>query len=381
KQISPECQILMMTAHDDSKIAVEAMKAGAREYLTKPFEMDELVMLLKQAAKEQDLKSENKELKNQLKDRFSIENIIGKSGSMQAVLKMVDQVASKEVTVLVRGATGTGKELIAKALHYQSPRGQGPFVAINCGAMPENLLESELFGHEKGAFTGAVARKQGKFEIADKGAIFLDEIGEISLNIQVKLLRVLQEKEFSRVGGNEIIKTDARIIAATNKNLEKAIKSGDFREDLYFRLNIFPIIVPSLNERGEDIPLLIDFFINKFSNRNLKISTEAHRILIRYNWPGNIRELENTIERAVILCEGDEISTQHIPQHITNNINASPDSLIIPENGLSLEEVEKNLIVQALKKTQGNKSKAAELLGISRRSIYSKMETHKITSV
>jgi Nif-specific regulatory protein len=312
----------------------------------------------------QTLRDENKRLLNELENKYRINNIVGNSNKMREVFQMVSQVCRSNATVLVRGESGTGKELVANSVHYNSNRAQAPFVKVNCAAIPVNLIESELFGHEKGAFTGAIRQKLGKFELANKGTIFLDEIGSIGLDVQVNLLRVLQEKEFERVGGQKTIKTDVRIIAATNKNLEQAVEDGTFRGDLYYRLNVFPIYLPPLRERKTDILLLADHFLERYAKENDKdirrFSTPAIDMLMAYHWPGNVRELENCIERAVLLCEEGVIHSYHLPP----TLQTGPESDTLP--ALSLEEavanLERDMIIDALKNTRGNITQAAEIL-------------------
>jgi Nif-specific regulatory protein len=315
------------------------------------------------------LREENRRLRDELSKKYRITNIIGNSNKMREVFQMISQVCQSNATVLIRGESGTGKELAANAIHYNSPRAQQPFVKVNCAALPENLIESELFGHEKGAFTGAIRQKPGKFELANKGTIFLDEVGSVGLDVQVKLLRVLQEREFERVGGYHTLKTDIRIIAATSKNLEQAVEEGTFRSDLYYRLNVFPIYMPPLRERKTDILLLADFFLEKYARENRKdirrLSTPAIDMLMQYHWPGNVRELENCIERAVLLCDGGVIHSYHLPP----TLQTGQESDTIP--ALSLEEsvanLEREMIIDALKNTQGNMARAAKLLHITER--------------
>ena len=374
KRESPETEVILMTAYATAQTAVDAMKKGAYDYLIKPFDMEELRLKVQRLLEKKRLEEENLNLRSQLKRRYRFDNIIGSSGKMQDVFQLVEKVARVDTTVLIRGESGTGKELIALAIHQNSPRAEHPFVAVNCAAIPENLLESELFGHEKGAFTGADRTKKGRFEIAGEGTIFLDEIGDLSPALQVKLLRVLQNRTFERLGGTKPIPVRARIIAATNRNLEEALKSGEFREDLYYRINVFPIFLPPLRERKEDIPELVDHFVRKFADgQAVRVSPEAEQLLLRYHWPGNVRELENVIERAVILAGGDVIRPEHLPPHL-QAAEPEPPPAEIPEGGIKLEEVERNLIRLALRKAGGNKSKAAALLGITRRRLYSMME-------
>jgi DNA-binding NtrC family response regulator len=372
----PDVECIVMTAYADAKSGIEAMRSGAIEYIGKPFEMDELLLLVKNAAEKNNLRRELSSLKTGNASGYSLEKIVGKSAKMQETIKQAIAVAKRPTTVLIRGSSGTGKELIARGIHAES--GRGMFVAVNCGALPDNLLESELFGYEKGAFTGADARKTGLFEQAGSGTIFLDEIGDMPLRLQVKLLRVLQEKEFTRVGGTSPVHTEARVIAATNRNLEDAVKSKDFREDLYYRLSVFPVFVPSLSERPQDIPDLIDVFCLK-SRHTSGVSGPAMKQLMEYSWPGNVRELENCIERAAIMSAGAVIETLHLPDYMQRGVFlGKPGVIMLPQTGISLDEVEKNLVLQALERAGNNKSAAAKLIGISRRAMYSKMKTHKI---
>lgn len=379
KKSYPGVECIVMTAFADAKTGIEAMRRGAIEYVVKPFEMDEMLLLVRSAIEKNALRQEVAALKDASENRFRMDKVIGKSKIMQDLITQARIVASRDTTVLIRGKSGTGKELIARGIHAESTR--KPFVALNCGALPETLLESELFGYEKGAFTGANSLKIGLFEKAAGGTIFLDEIGDVSHSVQVKLLRVLQEKEFTRVGGTEPITTDARVIAATNRDLEAAVKDGDFREDLYYRLNVFPLHIPSLYERQEDIPDLVDFFFLKF-HHTAGLDRDVMKRLMEYRWPGNIRELENCIERAVIMAGGSQISIEHLPGHIRSTVNSPSSSLFkLPQEGISLDELEKSMIIQALEMAHGNKTRAAGLLGISRRALYSKMETHGIANL
>lgn len=310
KEINPQLSVVMITAHGTIKTAVDAMKLGAFDYITKPFDMDEIKLVVKNAAERSELLGENIHLKQELKSRYSFEGIIGSSSKMQEVFKIVERVANSNATVLIRGESGTGKELIARAIHYNSPRAAKPFIAVSCAALPETLLESELFGYEKGAFTGAVGQKAGRFELAHQGTLFLDEVPEISPPVQVKLLRVLQEREFERVGGTKTIKVDVRLIAATNRDLEQLVAEGHFRPDLYYRLQVIQVFLPPLRERTEDIPLLVQHFVEKYNKENGKcvkgVTDETMDLLMKYRWPGNVRELENVIERGVVLADADE---------------------------------------------------------------------------
>ncbi len=309
KEMNPGLSIVMITAHGTIRTAVEAMRLGAFDYVTKPFDMDEIKLIVKNALEHSQLIAENTQLRQELKSRFKFNEIVGSSGKMQEVYKIVERVANSNATVLIRGESGTGKELIAKAIHYNSPRADKPFIAVSCAALPETLLESELFGHEKGAFTGAAGQKLGRFELANQGTLFMDEIGELSPGMQVKLLRALQERQFERVGGTKTINVDVRLIAATNKDLEQAVAVNDFRADLYYRLQVIQVFLPSLRERKEDIPLLVEHFITKFNDANGRsikyVSKAAMDLLMCYSWPGNIRELENAIERSVVLADSD----------------------------------------------------------------------------
>ncbi len=320
RRLYPDLPVVMMTAYGTVETAVASMKEGALDYLTKPIDLDELLLILQKVIERSNLIRENKELKAQLQERYTFTHIVYGSPKMEEVMGLVARVAPSQATILIRGESGTGKELIANAIHYASPRSGKPLVKVSCSAIPETLLESELFGHEKGAFTGATQRRIGRFEEADGGSIFLDEIGDLSPSTQVKLLRILQDKEFQRLGSNLTLKTDVRVITATHRNLEEAIKKGLFREDLYYRLNVISITLPPLRERREDIPLLIDYFLKKYSKENQKsisdISKEARALLLRYPYPGNVRELENLIERAVVLCRGEMITTQDLPFHL-----------------------------------------------------------------
>ncbi|MGQ9777123.1 MAG: sigma-54-dependent transcriptional regulator [Thermodesulfobacteriota bacterium] len=384
RRLYPDLPVVMMTAYGTVETAVASMKEGALDYLTKPIDLDELLLILDKVLERSQLIQENRALKAQLQERYTFKHIVYNSPKMEEVMNLVARVAPSSSTVLIRGESGTGKELIANAIHFASSRAEKPFIRVSCSAIPETLLESELFGHEKGAFTGAIQRRVGRFEEASEGTIFLDEIGELSPLLQVKLLRVLQEKEFQRLGSNLTLKTEARVIAATNRNLEEAIKKGEFREDLYYRLNVISIFIPPLRERKEDIPPLIDYFLKKYSQRNQKnvsnISQEARGLLLRYSYPGNVRELENIIERAVVLCRGELIMTQDLPIHLQEERSEKywesyrePKSL--PE---ILEEIEKNFILKALRDHQGIQTKAAESLGISERVLRYKIKKYGI---
>ena len=380
----PDLPAVMMTAYGTVETAVACMKEGAIDYLTKPIDLDELLLILQKVLERSQLLEENRSLRAQLQDRFTFYNIIYGSARMEELMSLVARVAPSQTTVLIRGESGTGKELIANAIHYASPRSGQPLIKVSCSALPETLLESELFGHEKGAFTGATQRRVGRFEEANGGTIFLDEIGDLTPSTQVKLLRVLQEREFQRLGANATLKTDVRVIAATHRNLEEAIKKETFREDLYYRLNVIALQLPSLRERKEDIPLLIDYFLKKYAKANQKscsdISKEARAVLLRYSYPGNVRELENLIERAVVLCRGEIITTQDLPFHLREGRSEAQTEIPGKEKGLteSLEAIEKDLILRALQDHQGVQTKAADSLGISERVLRYKIKKYNI---
>jgi two-component system response regulator HydG len=378
RKISPFVPVLMMTAYATVKTAVEALKAGAFEYLAKPLDIEELKILVQKALEYYRLREENLTLKERLGSRFDFSRIIGKGRKMKELFDFLAQVAPSEATVLILGESGTGKELVANAIHHNSPRTQQPFVKVACAALPETLLESELFGHEKGAFTGAIARREGRFQAAHRGTIFLDEVGEMSPAIQTKLLRVLQEREFEPVGSSRTVKVDVRVIAATNKDLGKEIKEGRFREDLFYRLNVIPIHLPPVRERKEDIPALANHFLSLYREKNKKeikeISPKALDLLIRHDWPGNIRELENCLERAVIVARGELIAPADLPPAIQNLPAGKEDAEIPFPAGISLQEAEKALILKTLEDAGGNRSRAAEILGINRRTLQMKLK-------
>ena len=379
KRLKSNALVIMITAHGSIETAVKAMKLGAYDYITKPFNRDELQIIIEKAQNLQSLMSENIRLRQELADRFSLGNIIGASSKMKRIYDMVARVAKSDSTVLLQGESGTGKELIARAIHFNSSRAKKPFITVNCSAIPENLMESELFGHVKGAFTGAVKDKVGKFEAAEGGTIFLDEIGDIRKDLQVKLLRVLQEKSIDKVGSTQDINVDVRVIAATNILLETAIEEGKFREDLFYRISVIPILLPPLRERKDDIPLLVQHFMAKHGGKDCKMLSEVLDILNRYDWPGNVRELENIIERAIVLKKEDNvINPEDIPDHIKIKQLRSQMSLEIPDEGVKLEEVEKALIINALNKAGQNQTRAAELLNISRQTLIYRMQKYVI---
>ncbi|MFQ5602617.1 MAG: sigma-54-dependent transcriptional regulator [bacterium] len=384
--LAPEMKTIVMTAYSSVKDAVEAMKKGVYEYLTKPLDLDELFIIIEKAIGEQNLQRENIELKKQVKSTYSFENIVGNSSALQRIFTTIVKVAKTHSTVLIRGESGTGKELVARAIHYNSPRINQALVEISCASFPETLLESELFGYEKGAFTGADGRKKGRFELAQGGTIFLDEIGDISESVQTKLLRVLQERTITRLGGTETIKVDVRVIAATNRDLEEAMKSGKFREDLYYRLNVIPIVLPPLRERKEDIPLLLEHFVKKYSMENKKppprISEEALQICMDYDWPGNVRELENAMENAIVLGEGATILPEHLPFGMFKKTESSLDLDFLKNSGHTYkdktEAAEKLILLDAIEKSGGNKSEAAKMLNISLRTMRYKIKKYKL---
>ena len=362
--------VVVMTAFGAVTSAVDAMRAGAADYLAKPLNFDELLVVLDKVLDEQAMRRETRQLRVRVRDRVAPNNIVGMSPPMQRVFEVVDQVAPSRATVLLTGESGTGKELVANALHQRSPRVNGPFIKLHCAALAESLLESELFGHEKGAFTGALARKDGRFSLADGGTLFLDEIGEISPAIQIKLLRFLQERELERVGGTQTLRVDVRVIAATNKNLAEEVAKGRFREDLYYRLNVVSLELPPLRDRRSDIPALAKFFVDRYAKDNGKaiegFTPETMELLAAYDWPGNVRELENAIERAVVLATGSLIDTKALPTSVRPRV-VPPGMPIVP--GSTLADLEKYAILETLKATGGSTSKAAEILGISVRTI------------
>jgi len=370
----PETEVLLMTAYADAQTAVNAMKKGAYDYIIKPFEIDELRHKVSHILEKHDLKAENKELKKKLKTRYSLDNMVGKSGAMQKVYELVEKVAPSDATVLVRGESGTGKELIAQAIHFTSYRKDFPFMAVNCSALPETLLESELFGYEKGAFTGADKQKPGLFEVAGKGTIFLDEIGDMTPATQVKLLRVLQAREVIHLGGAKAIPIQARTIAATNRNLEQAVKEKGFREDLYYRINVFPIFLPPLRDKKQDVPDLVAHFMREQNADPQQIEPKALKLLMEYTWPGNVRELENVVERSLILAGDGPVTINDLPPHIRGEAEMPIELQTGADEMPTLDDMERRMIRRAITKAEGNKTRAAELLGITRRQLYSKME-------
>ena len=390
KSKDPELPVIMMTAHGTVDKAVEAMQKGACNYILKPFENEKLVLYVNKACTVYRMVKENRRLRNVVQSQYSFGNIIGKSKAMQDIFETIRKIAPANASVLIEGDSGTGKELVAKSIHFNSQRRDKPFVAINCSSLSENLLESELFGHEKGAFTGAISMKKGRFELADEGTLFLDEIGEIAQNLQVKLLRVLQEKVFERVGGIKPVSVNIRVIAATNKRLKDEMKAGRYREDLYYRLNVLYICLPPLKERKEDIRLLIHRFIKKYSGERKSqiqitgIDQEVERLFYEYNWPGNIRELENVIERAMILCPNDTIRVTDLPMDFKENIYDTQPLEGIPADAKlheTLSMIEKKMIIRALKLTDNVQSSAAKLLGIGKSGLGKKIKKFRINQV
>jgi DNA-binding NtrC family response regulator len=373
----PTVPVIILTGHGTIETAVQAMHDGAYDFLTKPVNLDRLSLLVKRALGSRELALQNRAMQEELERRSGFASIIGRSAEMRQVFEMVRQVAPSRSSVLITGESGSGKEMIAEALHYNSPRKDKPFIKLHCAALSESLLESELFGHEKGAFTGAIARKRGRFELANLGTLFLDEIGEINQNVQIKLLRVLEEKKFERVGGEETIEVDVRLIAATNKVLKEAIAKGAFREDLYYRLNVVNIHIPPLRERKEDIPLLVAAFLKEFSQENGKpiegIDPKARLALYNYSWPGNVRQLRNSIESAVVLSKSTTITIEDLPPNIKGETGG--DTLRLPV-GASLADMEKEVIRSTLVREGGNKSRTAEILGIGRKTLHRKIEEY-----
>ncbi|MEE8399266.1 MAG: sigma-54 dependent transcriptional regulator [Desulfobacterales bacterium] len=384
KRYNPAIPVIIMTAYSSVETAVEALKKGAYDYLTKPLDFDKLRRTIERAMEHLQLKAENRFLKEAMGEHFNLQSIIGRSPMMVKLLETVALVAPSEATVMITGDSGTGKELIAGAIHHNSPRRKGPFIKINCAALTETLLESELFGHEKGAFTGAERLKEGRFRQAHEGSLFLDEVGEMPLTMQVKLLRVLQEREITRVGGEKVIKVDVRLIVATNKNLQQQMKAGLFREDLYYRLNVVSLQMPLLRERNEDIPLLAQSFLKRLSEKNKKpvkgFTPQAMDQLLRYEWPGNVRELMNVIERGVVLSRGEFLDTEDLPitpRHQPQDYRKS-EPIGDVDGNIPLEQVEKKTILRTLESAGGNKSEAARRLGITRKTLHKKLKRYGV---
>ncbi|MEW6488061.1 MAG: sigma-54 dependent transcriptional regulator [Thermodesulfobacteriota bacterium] len=379
KQLRFDLPVVLMTAYASVETAVEAMKKGAFDYVTKPVDMEELKLTVEKALAFERLRAENALLRERIGERFDVSKIIGQSRPMRELFETLALVAPSEATVLVTGESGTGKELIANAIHESSPRKGGPFVKVNCAALHENLLESELFGHERGAFTGATEQRKGRFELAHRGTLFLDEIGDLSLPTQAKILRVLQEREFERLGGTRTLTADVRLVAATHRNLEEMVEEGTFRQDLFYRLSVVPVHLPPLRERRDDLPLLAEHFLRRYAEKNRKevrgFHPQALEFLTRHDWPGNIRELENTVERAVILCPGDRITPQELPAAIRGAEVSTPTTTTLPA-GLSLKEAEREVILRTLAETEGNRTRAAEVLGISRQTLITRLKEY-----
>ncbi len=376
KGLRPEAEVVVISAQGTIEKAVQAMKLGAFDFIEKPINPRVITLVVERALEKQTLILQNRDLRSKLEDRFHFKNIIGRSGKMVKIFELIHHIAPYDSSVLIIGESGTGKELIANAIHYNSPRASMPFIKVSCASLSEGIIESELFGHEKGAFTGAIASRKGRFEMADQGTLFLDEVEDIPPATQIKLLRVLQEGEFERVGGNKTIQVNIRIIAASNRDLQEAVKNGTFREDLYYRLNVVNIKLPPLRERKEDTPFLVNFFIDKFNQKysmSVKgISQRAMSFLIDYGWSGNVRELENTIESILVINSPEVIDIQHLPQEVKDS-REKPEVIPI-KIGTPLEEVEREMLIQTLKATKGNKRRAAKLLGINVRTIHRKME-------
>ena len=380
KERGSNSSFIVMTAFGTVKTAVNAMQMGAEDYLTKPVDLDELQIVIERTLEKRQLRAETHQLRRRVRDKYCFEKIVGNSHEMQQVFRLLEQVAPATANVLVVGETGTGKELIAEAIHENSDRASGPFIKVNCSALTESLLESELFGHEKGSFTGAHATRQGKFELADRGTLFLDEIGEIRASTQVKLLRFIQERQFERVGGNDVIQVDVRVIAATNRDLRSAIEDNEFREDLYYRLDVITIEVPPLRQRRGDLPALANRFIEKYSKRHNKdvaeLSVEAMARLMGYHWPGNVRELENVVERGIVLARGRTVEAENLPAFLPSAGDAPVEDLPPPIPGATMKEIERYAILRTLEKFDGHRARAAEALGISVRALQYKLKDY-----
>jgi len=378
KERSPETLVIIITAFGTVDVAVEAMKNGAYDYITKPFNRDELKLTVKKSLQFSGLTNENKRLKSELGDKADFRTIIGSSREMEHVFAVIRKVADTEAAVLITGESGTGKELVARSIHANSSRRDAPFVAINCAAIPRDLLESELFGHVKGAFTGAVKDKTGKFQLAEGGTLFLDEVGELPIELQPKLLRALQEKEVEAVGGTKTQKLDVRVVSATNLDVDKAISEGTFREDLYYRLGVIPIHLPPLRERRKDIPLLIKYFCSKHGSDKVTFDKDAQHTLVMYPWPGNVRELENTVERLLIMRNGDVIGIDELPEKFLENGVSGSAVIKLPEDGYSLEQLEREVVVQSLERNRWNQTAAARFLRIPRHTLIYRLEKYGI---
>jgi DNA-binding NtrC family response regulator len=377
KDESTDTVVVMVTAYGTVKDAVDAMKLGAFDYILKPILPDELEIAVAKAIEHRRLVLENRILRAEIRSRYHFNQIVGADKKLVDLMETLSSAAKSRATILIRGESGTGKELIARAIHYNSPRSSGPFIKLNCAALPEGLIESELFGHEKGAFTNAIKQSQGRFELADGGTLLLDEVSEMPAGVQAKLLRVIQEREFERVGSGTTTKVDVRLVATTNRNLEEAVKAGRFRDDLYYRLNVIPLYLPPLRERGSDIPMLTEHFVRKYNEENQRrirgVTERAMKLLLSYHWPGNIRELENYIERAVVLCKSDRITDSDLPGYLALGALARP---MTTESEMTLAEMEKVMIIQALERSGGNRTKASDALGISSRTMRNKLHEY-----
>ncbi len=378
KERSPETLVMIITAFGTVDVAVEAMKSGAYDYITKPFNRDELKLTIKKALRFSGLTEENKRLKSALSDRADFRTIVGSSKEMEKVFDVIRKVADTEAAILITGESGTGKELVARSIHANSSRRDAPFVAINCAAIPRDLLESELFGHVKGAFTGAVRDKSGKFQLAEGGTLFLDEVGELPLELQPKLLRALQEKEVEPVGGTKVQKLDVRVVSATNLDVDKAIADGTFREDLYYRLSVIPVHLPPLRDRRKDIPLLIRYFCSKHGSEKIAFDDDALHTLVMYPWPGNVRELENTVERLLIMRNSDVIKIDELPEKLLGNGASGSAMIKLPDDGYPLEQLEREVVVMALERSGWNQAAAARFLRIPRHTLIYRIEKYAI---
>ncbi|BCS55646.1 sigma-54 dependent transcriptional regulator [Geobacter sp. SVR] len=378
KERWPETLVIIITAFGTIDVAVAAMKAGAFDYITKPFNRDELRLTVQRALQFNGLAEENRRLKHELSDKADLRSMIGSSRAMEKVFELIRKVADTEASILITGESGTGKELVARSIHASSSRRDAPFIAVNCAAIPHNLLESELFGHTKGAFTGAVKNKPGKFQLAEGGTLFLDEVGELPLELQPKLLRALQEKEVEPIGGTQVQKVDVRVVSATNLDTEKALIEGTFREDLYYRLSVIPVSLPALRERRNDIPLLIRHFCHKLGGQKVTFDKEALDVLCAYAWPGNVRELENTVERLLIMRNEDRIERADLPEKFHQNVAAGGAVLTLPDEGYSLEQLEREIVVSALERNSWNQSSAARFLRIPRHTLIYRIEKYGI---
>src|ERR1700754_1653716 len=380
KELDSEAEVIVITGQGNIPRSVEAVKAGAFDFLEKPIDQERLLDKLEKAIKQKSLLDENEQLKQKLQDRYKFQNVIGKSKKMQELFELIESVAASEANILIQGENGTGKELIANAIHYNSKRSKGPFIKINCAAIPKDLIESELFGYKKGAFTGATMDKEGLFEMAEGGSLLLDEIGEMPPYLQTKLLRVLQEREYRPIGSDRIVRVDFRLVCATNVDIDAALRDGKLREDLYFRINTITLRVPALRERTEDIPLLCEHFLEKYKTRHQRdvksIAPAAYHVLIRHRWPGNVRELENVIERGVLVAKNTEIQVDDLPESVRQDAPTTTEFALPPHR--TLAEIEKMAIVQTLQRTNWNKQEAAQTLGLYRPTLYSKMKKHAI---